>query len=214
MNQKQRRSNGSSSGDKSSARNALELKDKLVEGAGGNPLLEHVNLGQGNYKDTDYWQQIRSYRRGLFLHTAFANIISERAIKETKIKLGREGYNAQYNDLEEAVDQFDPANNKYDFDRADSPRQKILEHGNWIWERLGDPATPISEKQVAAILDKTGATLDWLPISWQMVLGRHEASRSRDAELIRDVLSNVRHIRTDGDGDGSGSAQLQKVLQK
>lgn len=187
-------------------RNELQLKNAIVDSATGIPLVEHVNLGQGNYSETAYWQQVRSYRRGLFLHTAFSEILSKRAIYETKVKLGKEGYNAHYDDVTEDVDMFDPADVEA-LEPGESRRDKILERGEEIWRRLGDPELPLTNKQAAAIEKKAGVETDWLPISWQMVIGRHEASRSRDAELIRDVFTNINQLRTD-DSNGSDISKL------
>lgn len=207
----QRRSNGNGKSSGSGARSKLELQDSIVQGADGVPILDHVNLGQGNYSTDDYWQQIRSYRRGLYLHTAFQSTLTKRAIRETKFRLGEEGYNAIYDNSDADVKSLDPADvtdisdlDPDEITAEDSRRRQILDRGEEIWERLGEPDQVISEAQVAALMEKTGVGMDWLPISWEMVVGRHEASRSRDAELIRDVFSQVSHFRADGDGAAIG----------
>lgn len=216
--QKQRQSNGNGTSDgQRRVRNKLELQDSIVEGADGPPIFDHVNLGLGNYGDDEYWQQIRSYRRGLYLHTAFSRAILKRAIHETKVALGREGYNAHWDSTDEEVKIADPVDpqspDQADVDIEDidvddvSPRRQIFKRGEEIWEDLGDPNTMMSNEQAAALMEKTGVGTDWMPISWEMVIGRHEASRSRSAELIRDVFSEISHFRTDGD-----TQDLSKLL--
>lgn len=215
--QRQRKTNGQSASNSGGARNELQLKDRIVSGADGVPVLDHVNLGQGNYSEDDYWQQIRSYRRGLYLHTAFQRTIFKRAVHETIVALGREGYNAHYDEVAEDVAMHEPADptplDELDVDEmtaADGRRQQVFDRGKEIWDKLGEPNVNLSKKQAAALLEKTDVKTSWLPISWEMVLGRHEASRSRDAELIRDVFTNVSDLRA-GDND---SDQLNKLLRR
>jgi len=214
MPQQKQRSNGNRNRDRT--RSQLELQDTIISGADGVPILDHVNLGQGNYRDDDYWQQIRSYRRGLFLHTAWQSTIAKRAVRETKFKLGLEGYNAFYDSVAEDVAQYDPVDldplreqDPDEISAGDSRRIQIMERGDEIWERLGEPDQDVSKQQAAALMEKTGVGTDWMPVSWEMVVGRHEASRSRDAELIRDVFGDLNRYETSGD-----SIDSSKLLNK
>lgn len=211
----QRQNGNGQQGNNHGARNELQLKDNIVSGATGTPILEHVNLGQGNYAESDYWQQIRSYRRGLYVYTAYNSMITGRAIRETKYRLGKEGYNAVYDETAADVEVMEPADpvplDELDVDEItpeDSRRRQIMKRGEAIWEKLGEPDEVLSHAQAAAMMEKTGVGMDWMPISWKMVVGRHEASRSRDAELLRDVFTSVQDLRA----SGSNGQELQQLM--
>lgn len=203
--QQRRNGNGTASGsdERRGPRNDLELKTEILRRADGNDLFQNVNLGQGNYEDDDFWQQIRSYRRGLYMFIAFSEILTQQAVHETKVKLAREGI-AHYDERTNEVIQEPPMS---DDEIADdqSSWEAELEKGEEMWQDLGDPRQPITEKQGAAILKKANVDMQWLPVSWQMMIGRHEASRSKDAELLRDVLADVKQLTDKSDGPSSSS---------
>lgn len=203
--QHQARSNGQGNGQSGSTDNnpidELELSSQLAQSSGGNPLLEQVNLGVGNYDEQFLWQQVRSYRKGLYAFIAFDGALTERAVHETKVKLAREGF-AYYNKAKEDVEQWDAVDlDEDDVGLRESRRQLVLERGEEIWKSLGQEDTVLTQKQVAALIEKSGVSLDWLPVYWQMVSGRHEVSRSLDAELLRDVFTSINHLRNDADDD-------------
>jgi len=195
-------------------RDSLDMTAKVLEGPKANALLEETNLGLGNYDEDYLWQQIRSFRKGLFASIAFSGYLWRTARRQTLMALGRDGF--EYFDEERGQRiRFEPAREQYDdFEsqrETQSSWQIELERGEEIWEQLGNWREPLSEKQLAAVLKKTDYDGDWLPIYWQMVSGRHEASRSKDAELIRDVLTSINEVRGQearGSGDGllGGSA--------
>lgn len=182
-------------------RDELDMYSQILRSSGDNPLLENTNLGLGNYDESYKWQQIRSYRKGLYAYVAFSRILTQRAIHETKVKLAREGF-SHYNEQKDKVEQWDSFNGT-----AENQSRWVaeMERGESIWEELSSPRDALSTKQVAAIIKKTGISTEWVPIYWQMVSGRHEVSRSQDAELIRDLLTGIKHLREDGGSDSSGS---------
>jgi hypothetical protein len=195
--------NGEST-DQQGPRDTLDLQEQILRSSESNPLLRDTNLGQGNYDEEFLWQQIRSYRKGIYAYTAFATPLLKRAIHETIVKLGREGYNAHYDTTDDDVKSAEPADlDDVDPSAGESKKQAILDRGREIWRELGDPHTPLSEKQVAAITKKTGISDEWKPIYWQMVAGRHEVSRSKDAELLRDLFTGIKHLRSEADEDSA-----------
>jgi len=176
----------------------LDLQNKVIESSGGNPLLELTNLGVGNYSEDYLWQQVRSYRKGLYAYIAFDRALTDLAIHETKVKLAREGFR-HYNETRDSVEMWEAI----DEDAADVSRHDVLERGEEVWEDLGEARKGISKKQAAALLDKSGLGSEWLPVYWQMVAGRHEVSRSLDAELLRDMMTGIKHLRNDSDDDSA-----------
>lgn len=203
MNQMQNHQNGQQE-QQSNPRDELDMYSQILHQSGNNPLLKNTNLGVGNYDDQYLWQQIRSYRKGMYAYIAFGRILSQRAIHETKVKLGREGFR-HYNEktgepqVWEGIDEDD-------VDEKKSSWTVERERGEEIWRSIGDARKPMTEKQAAAIMEKANIDDEWLPIYWEMVSGRHEASRSRDAELLRDMLTGIKHLR--GDSDDEAAAGL------
>lgn len=183
-------------------RDELDLQHDLARQSSGNPLLSHTNLGTGHYTDDTLWQQIRSYRKGLFAYIAFGGMLTRRALYETKLKLGREGYR-HYNEARQEVESYDPIEES-DIDERESSWSAELERGEEIWTRLGEAPRPITEKQIAAVIKKTGVEPGrFLPVYWQMVSGRHDASKSLDAELLRDFLTDKKFFEGDTDSEES-----------
>lgn len=187
-------------------RDELGLQAEILSSSSQNPLLENTNLGLGKYTEDYKWQQIRSYRKGLFAWIAFGNALSKRQTYETKLKLGEEGYHATYDEGSHEVRTWAPWD-KLDesrfSDETSSSWNSKLERGREIWQRLGEPHSVLTREQVAAVQQKTGITDDWLPMFWELVSGRHEVSRSEDAELLRDALTGIKEIRQDADEEES-----------
>jgi len=207
MKQQQRKQNGHDEEANGMTRvnDELDIQTEILSSSEGNPLLSATNLGLGKYDEDQLWQQIRGYRKGLYAWIAFGRVLSERQVYETKIKLGQEGYNAQYNDLTGDVDQFEPVDREdidsvdYDTDAEKSYWTAVRERGEEIWTRLGSPNEVLTTEQLSAVVEKTGISEDFQPIFWQLVSGRHEVSRSLDAELLRDALTGVQELREQAD---------------
>ena len=190
--------------DDQAPRDELDLRSQIVEQSDGNPLLQQSNLGLGNYTETYLWQQVRSYRKGLYAYIAFGNVLTKRAIYETKMELGRDGY-VHFDENQKEVAQWDPLSED-DVRDDESSWTAERRRGKRIWDSLGEAPQPVTQKQVAAVIKKTGVEPGkWLPIYWQMVSGRHDVSRSLNAELIRDFLSDIKHLRDDAEGETTRS---------
>lgn len=201
---RQNGSNGSTTND-DAPRDELDMYQQILRPSQQNSILKTTNLGHGKYDDDYLWQQIRSYRKGLFAYIAFGDILSQRAVHETKVLLAREGFDF-YDESRGEPKSFDPLREE-DIDERESSWNAELRYGEEIWQRMGDWDQPLSKEQVAAVIDKTGVDTEWLPIYWQMVAGRHEASRSLDAELLRDMLTGIKHYRQD-ESAADGLAQI------
>jgi len=203
---KQQTNGHDSDADLEQVRDELGLQEEVLSSSESNPLLSETNLGLGKY-DNDYkWQQVRSYRKGLFAWVAFGNVLSKRQMYETKYKLGEEGYNATYDESSRDVPVWlsweQTAKEDFDNESRSSWSGK-LKRGRYIFKRLGEPGKVLNRDQIAAIQEKTGLVDDWLPMFWELVAGRHEVSRSEDAELLRDSLTGIKELRQNAEEEDS-----------
>ncbi len=184
----------------------LGLQQQILSSSEQNPLLENTNLGLGNYDEDYKWQQVRSYRKGLFAWIAFGNVLSKRQIYETQVRLGEEGYHATYDEDAAEVRTWKPweelESSRFEEEGRSTWNAK-LERGRNIWQRLGEPHKVLTAEQVAAVQQKTGIVDDWLPMFWELVAGRHEVSRSEGAELLRDALTGIKEIRENSETEES-----------
>jgi len=197
----QHQQNGQDDSQTPRIRDEADVYQQVLGSGTSNALLRDADLGQGNYDDEYLWQQIRSYRKGLYAWIAFGNVLTERKIYETKMQLGEEGYNAFYDESESDVQVWEAL----DDDAVPDDRSRwnyVKDRGEEIWQRLGEPDVMLSQKQLSAIQSKTGLSQEWMPIFWELVSGRHEVSRSRDAELLRDLMTGVKHLREEGGDEG------------
>jgi hypothetical protein len=184
-------------------RDELGLQEEILSASQSNPLLNETNLGLGKYDDDYKWQQVRSYRKGLYAWIAFGRVLEQRQLYETKLKLGRDGYNPVYDESDGTVRTWAPLGES-DYDGAtQSSWSAALERGREIWQRLGSPDEVITAEQVAAVAAKTSITEDWKPLFWELVAGRHEVSRSEDAELLRDALTGIKELRNTEESEES-----------
>jgi hypothetical protein len=181
----------------------LGLQEQILSSDGSNPLLKETNLGLGKYDEDYKWQQVRSYRKGLYAWVAFGRVLEQRKIYETKLKLGLKGYNPTYDVRSSEVEVWKPLDQTDKWDDDEQSRwNAALERGRHIWRRLGDPEEIITEQQVAAVGEKTALVDEWKPLFWELVAGRHEVSRSDDAELLRDALTGIKEIRNQQEEEG------------
>jgi hypothetical protein len=185
----------------------LGLQEEILSSSESNPLLKDTNLGLGKYDDDYRWQQVRSYRKGLYAWIAFGNVLTKREFYETKVKLGAEGWHSVYDDDEMTVrtwESWDEAEGKHaEVGDEESTWTAKLRRGRHIWKLLGDPERVITRDQIAAVQQKTGIVDDWKPLFWELVAGRHEVSRSVDAELLRDALTGIKEIRENAETEES-----------
>jgi len=171
----------------------LDAQQEVVTGS---PDLDLVtNFGHGNYDKAEFYQQIRNFRKAAVAVELFDRIILRRAIYETKVKLALEGITF-WDDDGNQVHQYSPI----DPDPLHRTKE-IREQGEEIWRKLNDSDRVLSQKQVAAIMQKSGHDLDWKNFYAQVLVFFHEASRSIDAELLRDFLTGIKELRGVGDAE-------------
>lgn len=177
--------------------------DSTVDDEG---LLGRTKLGLGYYDDKEYWQQVDSYRAGMFGHDAFASRILDRAIEETKTELAVSGVTIPRNGERVHLKGWDDLD---DDKREEWDRRRFVEQRREnIWESMSEDA------QEAAIIEVTGITSDWTPPQWEMMQMRHESSRSRGARLIDNLFGRIDEIRASTDEKSSNSGLLNRGDEK
>lgn len=147
-------------------------------------FLQRTNFGLGNYSSREMYQQVESFRDGLFADAAFSSVLLERAVDYTKRRLAEQQWQEEYGD------QDDP----------DVSRREYIEaNADDIWESLGsveDREEPSPQQaKLDAMAKHAGVTSDWVPPHWRVMKMRHEASRSRDARLLDNVFGRVKVVK-------------------
>jgi len=175
---------------------ALDAQQEVVTGSPDLGLA--TNFGHGNYDKAEFYQQIRNFRKAAVAVELFERIVLERAIYETKVRLALDGI-AFYDDDGNEVVQHDP------IDPDPKHRTKrIREEGDKIWRKLDDTDRVLSQKQVAAIMQKSGHDpANWKNFYAQILVFFHESSRSIDAELLRDFLTGIKELRGVNDSEAA-----------
>lgn len=158
--------------------NQLDLWSKAIDPTEADEFLSESNLGLGNYGDKEYWQQVESFKKGLYADAAFSRVLIERAIDETKTALAED----EWQDVD--------GDNRQNYDR----RRYLETRGEEIWESLSE-----SEKALA-LEEKTGLTRKWTSPFHRMLMMRHESSRSKDARLMDNLFGRVKEVKTNGGG--------------
>lgn len=184
-------SNGHNLDDKQASgapNSTLDIYDSVVNPETSDDISS--NLGTGFYTEDEQWQQVSSYRKGMFGEAAFARRLFDRALSETIQELGRKGW--RYYDEDEGQHGDYKEHDGVDLERelADEemprPREVVRKHGERLWRKLPDA------QQVAAMQEFSGYSGNWMPPHWRMMETRHEASKSREART-QDNLFGTRN---------------------
>lgn len=192
----------------------LEVYMHALDSPVGDDFLDQSNLGLGNYGTKEYWQQIQSFRNGLYADAGMARRIIDRAIYETKRKMAGDAFDRPKqisfkhpnpdSYIKALIEQHDiELEEKMDEDetiavlRSQSwVRQSYIEEfQDEIWQDLGDEEISMVSKQTEMVTRYTGLTTNWVPPHWRMLKMRHEASRSKGARLIDNLFERVREVK-------------------
>lgn len=189
-----------------SSHTQLDLYDKTLQSPGVDDFLQSENLGLGYYEDAERWQQVDSYRFGLFGDRVFGEPLIDRAIDEAKRQLAVEG-KSFYDKRDDAPKSLtgweelseDEQTQLKHQDRIDK-RRWIDQQGDAIWKNLSD------RQRREAIEIATGMDRKWTPPQWRMLMARHETSRSRGARLLDNVFGreSVQKVFKESGGGGGG----------
>ena len=170
----------------------LEIYMHALNNSTADDFLDTINLGVGNYEDAEYWQQMESFKDGMFADAAMTDKIVRRAKLETKKRMVDAIYSESESRILNGVSYPDPGDM--------SKRQYLEEEMEEVWRNLGDPSRDYDREEHQAWLVSacTDIDPDWTPPHWRMLKARHEASRSKGARLIDNLFGrdpNPRQMR-------------------
>lgn len=162
------------------------------------------------------WQQVESFKNGLYAGAAFKRLIKERSIEETKFWLALDGWSYQVPDTKQTEQipgwkEMSPTERreKWEEDLADQngeifDRRRWLDRrGEEIFEGLQQAQLPEARRypHLEAMSDLAGFESDWDPPHNRMTMVRHETSRSRGARLIDNVFQRVKKTVNEGNNE-------------
>lgn len=188
------------------SRTELDVYDKALRSSDVDTFLESENLGLGFYEDAERWQQVESYRYGMFGDEAFGEALLDRAVHETKRQLALRGtsfYDTDANAPSAVKGWADLSESKRDELREEERidrRRYVESQMDEIWKQLTE------RKRIEAIEIATGVDRKWTPPHWKMLMARHETSRSRDARLLDNLFGrkSVQEVHEHRTSDSSG----------
>lgn len=175
---------GARGGDGHGPQDELDFYDKIsTPAAPGEPVVNESNLGLGFYSGKEYWQQVKSFLKGLYGFTAFRNKLVKKSIIEVQRRLGKQAFN-NLGDEE-----------KKELTQTRGFREKIREMGKKKWSELSDKK---KQKYVT----------NWIPPHWRMMFFKHETSRSKDARLLDDIFGRHKELKKEVIASEKGSTGI------
>jgi hypothetical protein len=180
----------------------LDLYQEAVNPSLTDDFLNDNNLGLGNLTEAEVYQQIQSYRAGMFAEAALSDRLDTRRIQETKRALAEEGCQIV---TAENIHNHDGWDDLDDEERGEKDRRRYLEErGEEIWEQLPE------EVQYQAVVDHTGVP-NWMAPHYRMLLMRNEASKSKEARTQDNLFGRVKKVI--GGGGSSNSKSVRERMQ-
>lgn len=181
-------------------------------------FLSKQNLGVGNYSGKEMYQQIQSFKNGLYSENAFGKLLYRRAIKETQTKLAKEGW--RYVDphknavveikgwVELTPDERSEiwADELQRTDEQMTKRRWIERRGEEEFETLIERRNRDVGRAPAreAMKELAGWDGEWQSPHLRMIMARHETSRSRGARLLDNVFGRIKKTIAERDDVGDG----------
>lgn len=174
----------------------LEVYMQALASRTHDDFLDTINLGVGNYSDEEYWQQMSSFRQGMFADAGMTRKLLERARYETKVEVVRAIFNDPESELLRGITPPHERDSDVpdDVDELDmTPRRYFNDYAESLWNDLGY-TTSEGERysreahQASLVNQVTGIEKNWVPPQWRMLKARHEGSRSKDAHLIDNLF--------------------------
>jgi len=207
--QRQRRQNGQGQ-PKRRPQDQLDLYQEVVDSTAVDPFLDEQNLGLGNYTSKEMWQQVESYKNGLYAAAGFRRLLTERAKSETETRLAIEGWEVTVGEKKYTWPGWDELSDQerreiwFDEEGGDGLAQSAEERFDrrrWIDRRGEKVLTELHELRdeetntypaIEALKTLSGWEEQWEPAHNRMMMMRHESSRSRSAQLLDNVFGRVK----------------------
>lgn len=181
----------------------LQIYDFALQPTTLHAFLNRAKLGFGNYSSKEFWQLIQDFERGEYASAAFGRKLTERAKRETKLYLAKNGL-SEYDEESEAIIEvtpYDDAGLEKRFEGYDDLRtskqgkMSPVEYGDYIWDKLSP------EQRQEFLQDVTGLGETWVPPHWSMLLSKVEASKGRHAKQIEALFGVRKEQITHHSGD-------------
>lgn len=203
---------------------SIDVYDKASSPTAEDEFLDNNNLGLGVYDQAEQYQQVESYKMGIFADAAFGRRLEERAIAETKRQLAIDGWhadgaertNGDAPDSEELMAVIEThRDTETDDDALAQDLRDRLTHDTGIrgWTDLSDAERgekdrsewlqrrgeqiweTLSETERGRQVAKvTGYDGTWRPPHWRMIEVRNETSRSLGGRLLDNLFSRVEEV--------------------
>lgn len=208
--QQQRRKNGQGQPNRRRPQDQLDLYQEVVDSTAVDPFLDEQNLGLGNYTSKEMWQQVESYKNGLYAAAGFRRLLTERAKSETETRLAIEGWEVTIAGTKYTWPGWDELSEEkrreiwFDEEEAGGLAQSSEERFDrrrWIDRRGEKVLTELHELRdeetntypaIEALKTLSGWEDQWEPAHNRMMMMRHESSRSRGAQLLDNVFGRVK----------------------
>ena len=158
----------------------LEVYMHAIASSTNDSFLDQINLGTGNYDDSDYWHQLESFRQGLFADAGMTRKLMERARYETKQALVEAIYERPDSKILRDVNILPKG--------ARSKREYFEEHGDRLWDSLGSEGMSTEAHQARLVHQVTGIPYDYTPPHWRFLKARHKTSQSKGARAMDDLF--------------------------
>lgn len=165
----------------------LEVYMAALAGETGDPFLDQINMGTGNYTDSEYWLQVQEFRNGLYAEAAVSRKVLERARRETKEAVVRAILETPDSKLLDDIS-YPPPDDDASFG------EYYGEHADEIWESLGTEEITPSRHRAILVNEVTDLGMGWTPPHLRMVKMRHEASQSKDARALDNLFDRVKEF--------------------
>lgn len=207
--QRQRRKNGQGQPNRR-PQDQLDLYQEVVDSTAVDPFLDEQNLGLGNYTSKEMWQQVESYKNGLYAAAGFRRLLTERAKSETETRLAIEGWEVTVDGTKYTWPGWEELSDEerreiwWDEDEGDGLAQsgdERFDRRRWINRRGKKLLTRLYELRdqetntypaIEALKTLSGWEEQWEPAHNRMMMMRHESSRSRSAQLLDNVFGRVK----------------------